>query len=139
MSHRDVRFDLFHANSVEWMHHAHLAERDPLYGTGNVRAHIAKAAPVVLEAAAGGDIVAVRIVEACAGELCRLVTAVTCDLEFSDAYPLALSGGVICNSAPYRARLEAGLRSINPAPGLIRTVPKPVLGAIRIGQKLLNS
>ena len=37
------------------------------------------------------------------------------------------------------AHLEAGLRSINPAPGLIRTVPKPVLGAIRIGQKLLNS
>ena len=110
-----------------------------LYATGNVRAHIAKAAPVVLEAAAGGDIVAVRIVEACAGELCRLVTAVTCDLEFSDAYPLALSGGVICNSESYRARLEAGLRSINPAPGLIRAVPKPVMGAIRIGQKILNS
>lgn len=110
-----------------------------LYATGNVRAHIARAAPVVLDAAAGGDIVAVRIVEACAGELIRLVTAVTCDLEFSDAYPLALAGGVICKSDSYRARLEAGLRSINPAPGHVQTVPKPVLGAIRIGHKLLNS
>ena len=45
----------------------------------------------------------------------------------------------LADLAAYRARLEAGLRSINPAPGVIRTVPKPVLGAIRIGQKLLNS
>ncbi len=29
-------FDLFHANSVEWMHQEHLFDRDPIYGPDNV-------------------------------------------------------------------------------------------------------
>jgi len=28
--------DLFHANSIEWMRHAHLAERHPIYGRDNI-------------------------------------------------------------------------------------------------------
>lgn len=28
--------DLFHCNSIEWMHHEHLVSRDPLYDLGNV-------------------------------------------------------------------------------------------------------
>lgn len=110
-----------------------------LYYAGNVRSRIAQSAPVVLDAATAGDIVAIRIVEGCVGELVRLVTAVTCDLEFSDAYPLALAGGVICKSDTYRERLKIGLRAINPKPGAVTTVPQPVLGAVRIGQKLLNT
>ena len=105
-----------------------------LYAGGNVRSQIAAAAPVVLAAADAGDIVALRIVQACAGELIRLVTAVTCDLEFEDAYPLALAGGVICGHAGYQARLEAGLGAINPAPGAVSRVPEPVLGCLRIGR-----
>ncbi len=69
----------------------------------------------------------------------RLVTAVTCDLEFSDAYPLALAGGVICGHAHYRGKLEAGLRAINPAPGSVTLVPHPVRGCIRIGLALLEN
>jgi len=109
-----------------------------LYAGGNVRARIASAAPVVLDAADAGDIVAARIVHACVGELLRLVTAVTCDLEFEDAYPLALAGGVICGNGGYRARLEKGLQAINPAPGRVRPVPEPVLGCLRIGRSLLE-
>lgn len=109
-----------------------------LYAGGNVRSQIAATAPVVLDAAEAGDIVAARIVQACAGELVRLVTAVTCDLEFEDAYPLALAGGVICGNGRYQARLEAGLRAINPAPGTVTRVPEPVLGCLRIGRALLD-
>ena len=109
-----------------------------LYSDGNVRSHIAAVAPIVLDAAEGGDIVAVRIMEACAGELVRLVTAVTCDLEFSDAYPLALAGGVICQHPVYQGKLESGLRAINPAPGTVTLVPQPVLGCIRIGMAFLE-
>jgi N-acetylglucosamine kinase-like BadF-type ATPase len=110
-----------------------------LYAGGNVRSQIASAAPVVLAAADAGDIVAARIVQDCAGELIRLVTAVTCDLEFEDAYPLALAGGVICGDAGYQARLEAGLRAINPAPGVVTRVPEPVLGCLRIGHAHLDT
>jgi N-acetylglucosamine kinase-like BadF-type ATPase len=110
-----------------------------LYFGGNVRSHIAAAAPVVLAAAEEGDIVAMRIVDKCIGELVRLVTAVTCDLEFSDDYPLALAGGVVCKHAGYRAALEASLGSINPAPGIVTPVPQPVMGAIRIGKDYLES
>lgn len=110
-----------------------------LYSGGNVRSQIAAVAPIVLDAADAGDIVAVRIAEECAGELVRLVTAVTCDLEFSDAYPLALAGGVICGHPLYRGKLEAGLRAINPAPGTVTLVPHPVLGCIRIGLALLET
>ena len=109
-----------------------------LYSGGNVRSHIAAAAPVVLDAAELGDIVAMRIAERCIGELVRLVTAVTCDLEFSEAYPLALAGGVICKHPGYRAALEASLNTTNPSPGPVATVPQPVLGAIRIGRDSLE-
>ncbi len=34
MGQRDI--DLFHANSVEWMHHPHLEGRHPIYAAGNV-------------------------------------------------------------------------------------------------------
>ena len=110
-----------------------------LYASGNVRARIAAASTVVLDAARDGDIVASRIVEQCAGELVRLVTAVTCDLEFSDEYPLALAGGVICRNPDFRGLLESGLRAINPAPGSIQLVPEPVMGCFRIGREFLDN
>lgn len=109
-----------------------------LYRRGNVRAQVAAAAPVVLEAAREDDIVAIRIVEAAISELMRLVTAVTCDLELDEPYPLALAGGVICHHAGYRERLVTGLKAINPPPGPVTPVPQPVMGCIRIGQALLE-
>lgn len=109
-----------------------------LYAGGNVRSQIAAAAPVVMEAAAAGDVVAVEIVEKCAAHLVRLVTAVTCDLEFDRPYPLALAGGVICRHPEYEARLEAGLRALDPPPGPVNLVPEPVLGCFRIGRELLD-
>jgi N-acetylglucosamine kinase-like BadF-type ATPase len=109
-----------------------------LYRRGNVRAQVAAAAPIVLKAAGEGDIVAIRIVEAAIGELMRLVTAVTCDLELDEPYPLALAGGVVCHHAGYRERLVTGLKAINPPPGPVTPVPQPVTGCIRIGQALLE-
>lgn len=109
-----------------------------LYRRGNVRAQVAAAAPVVLKAAGEGDIVAIRIVEAAVGELVRLVTAVTCDLELDRPYPLALAGGVVCRHTGYRERLVTGLKAINPPPGPVAPVPQPVTGCIRIGQALLE-
>ena len=110
-----------------------------LYASGNVRARIAATAPVVLAAAEAGDIVAHRIVAHCASELTRLVTAVTCDLEIEEPYPLALAGGVICRHASYRARLESSLRSVNPGPGPITPVPEPVMGCLKIGLQYLET
>jgi N-acetylglucosamine kinase-like BadF-type ATPase len=110
-----------------------------LYASGNVRARIAATAPVVLAAAEAGDIVAHRIAERCAGELVRLVTAVTCDLEIEQTYPLALAGGVICRHNAYRARLESSLRAVNPSPGPITPVPEPVMGCLKIGLDYLTN
>lgn len=110
-----------------------------LYASGNVRARIAATAPVVLAAAEAGDIVAHRIVERCAGALVRLVTAVTCDLEIEEPYPLALAGGVICRNPSYRARLESGLNSVNPSPGVVTPVPEPAMGCLKIGVQYLEN
>jgi N-acetylglucosamine kinase-like BadF-type ATPase len=110
-----------------------------LYTRGNVRSQVAAAAPVVLDAAESGDIVAVRVVEAGVGELVRLVTSATCDLELTDPYPLALAGGVICRHPSYQKKLETGLNAINPPPGQVSRVPQPVTGCIRIGQLCLEN
>ena len=109
-----------------------------LYRRGNVRAQVAAAAPVVLAAASEGDIVAIRIVENAIGELMRLVTAVTCDLDLHDPYPLALAGGIVCRNKAYRDRLVTGLEATTPPPGPVTPVPQPVTGCIRIGQALLE-
>lgn len=106
---------------------------------GDVQRDVAALAPVVSAAAELKDPVACSIVAAAVTEAIKLVAAVVKSMAFSQAYPLALAGGVACHSELFRTELTAGLKLLNPPPASVRVVTEPVMGCLQIAQeKLLN-
>ncbi len=97
------------------------------------RAGIAALAPVVLDAAAAGDALAHRILGDGAACLARAVGAVVDSLGVKDKpVPLALAGGLLTNSAPYRelvlSQLREGMIAVEP----VALVVEPAEGALRL-------
>ena len=79
---------------------------------GLERDEIAGLAPIVADAVAAGDAVAIRIHEQAADELAAIADALRSELGFApdEAVRLSWSGGVLANDASVRGRLEARLR-----------------------------
>ncbi|WP_191621263.1 N-acetylglucosamine kinase [Marinihelvus fidelis] len=106
----------------------------------NPRRAIAALAPVVLDAAADGDDVAVNITENGARHLAGLVASVANALALDDGYPLALAGSVVCENAAYRQRVLDTLGQSGPVPGTVTRVEEPVMGCITLARhELLNT
>jgi N-acetylglucosamine kinase-like BadF-type ATPase len=106
-----------------------------VYRIADDRAQIALLADVVTHTADQGDAVAQQILDEAAGELASMVAAVARKLDFaSEAFPLAVTGGVLLASDGLRSRLETGLNSCGLAPAAITQVADPVLGAVRLAQ-----
>lgn len=105
----------------------------------DTRRELAALAPVVLEAVAMNDEVAIRILDAAVREAAKLVAAVVRALDFGDSYALALAGGVICSSEYFRAELVGRLNQLDTAPDEITLVDKPVLGCLTIASSQLTS
>jgi N-acetylglucosamine kinase-like BadF-type ATPase len=102
------------------------------------KAGIAGLAPVVLEAAAGGDPVARRIVDEEAVELARTaVGAVKRAGLPADGVPVALTGGLLLRSELFRTLFLAALRR-RLTPGPVQLVEDPALGAVVRARKLLS-
>ncbi|GAA4774405.1 BadF/BadG/BcrA/BcrD ATPase family protein [Stakelama sediminis] len=78
---------------------------------GLQRDGIAGLAPVVAQAVAAGDAVAIDIHERAADELAAMARALreTLGFDSAEAVPLSWSGGVLANDASVRGRLEARL------------------------------
>jgi N-acetylglucosamine kinase-like BadF-type ATPase len=103
------------------------------------RAAIAGLAPVVLDAAAEGDAVAVDVVRKEATELARTAaTAVKANGLPTTALPLALAGGVLLGSGAYRGFFLDALRGAGVVPGETRLVPDPAVGAVVIARRSLR-
>ena len=81
-----------------------------LYGSGWDRTAPAGLAVVVLEAAEGGDAVAVRLAEEGAGAGPGRGDGSAADGPDRADLPIALAGGVFLASASYRERFERPLR-----------------------------
>jgi N-acetylglucosamine kinase-like BadF-type ATPase len=83
---------------------------------GLARDEIAGLAPVVAEAVAAGDPVAIAIHDLAAEELAVMAEALRASLSFAaeEDVPLSWSGGVLANDASIRARLEARLKDKGP-------------------------
>ncbi|MBY8827956.1 N-acetylglucosamine kinase [Hephaestia mangrovi] len=83
---------------------------------GLERDEIAGLAPVVAEAVAAGDPVAIAIHDAAADELAAMAEALRATLGFAadEPVPLSWSGGVLTNDASVRGRLEQRLRALGP-------------------------
>lgn len=117
---------------------AALQLRDPLelipWGAQATATELASLAPVVLEAAATGDLRANSLVSLAAEELMLHVRALGRRL-FGDeraAIPLALSGGLLAKGSLLRKRLEHRLKAAVPG-GIVRAEDVvPVRGAVRL-------
>ncbi len=103
-----------------------------IYRSGRDRAALASWAPLVLEAADAGDVVALQITQDGARELAQTSAAVARTLGFDrSAAPLALSGGVLLASSGYRRCVVSALQSLGFQPDPIAVVREPAEGALR--------
>ncbi|MEO2048359.1 MAG: BadF/BadG/BcrA/BcrD ATPase family protein [Pirellulales bacterium] len=108
-----------------------------LIEAGDVRRQIARLAPLVMEAAEQADPVAQSIVKQGVSELATLVQGATGQLGWSDTFPLALAGGVVCGSPYFRHQLEQQLASIGLHPDPITPVDTPVAGCVKIAAAMV--
>ena len=86
-----------------------------LYAPERQPAHVAALAPLVLDAAEAGDLLALAGMLRAADALAAGVDAVARQLALKDAFPLALSGGLLTGNAFYRAVVTQSIRTRVPA------------------------
>lgn len=104
-----------------------------VYRSGLLPADIAALAPLVVQVANEGDLIAQRLLEQAANDLATTIIAVARALDLgADAIPLALTGGLILETETVRARLIeiATARGYHFAP--VELVREPVAGAVRM-------
>lgn len=103
------------------------------------KAFIAGLAPLVLSASATGDATASAIVEQEARELARTAAGAIANGKLPrDGVPVALAGGLVLESAPYRERFLHELRACGVTPGPVGLVDDPVVGAVVLARRLLG-
>ena len=103
----------------------------------DTRRAVAALAPLVLDAAVRHDQVAQRIVKGAVAEAVKLVAAVVNALAFKDPFPLALAGGVVCNSQLFRDKLLIRLSNLKVPPARVTLVDEPVMGCLKIARSNL--
>ncbi len=104
------------------------------------RAALAAMAPLVLECATEGDEVARHVVERQAEELARTAAAAVTNHHLpTQALPLALTGGVVLNSAMYRDWFLKALRQFGVQAEPVTLVEDPAIGAIVLARRFLKN
>ena len=104
------------------------------------RAEVASLADTVFAAAESSDLVAVALVDQAANELADLVASVAEKLGFeAEAIPLAMTGGVLCNSPMLQERMLATLQREPLQFSHVRTVNEPVEGAVALARATFAS
>jgi len=106
-----------------------------VYRGGWDRTAIAGLCPGVLEAADGGDALAVEVVEREARELARTAARAVVANGLPSSLPVALSGGVLIHGANYRTKFLAALCEFGLAPNPVRLVDDPVVGAVVLARR----
>jgi len=103
------------------------------------RAAIAGLAPLVLEAAAEGDILAEMIVRKEAHELALTAAGAVKNNELPlKGIPVALAGGLLLKSESYKNHFLNSLSDAGITAGVVTSVPEPALGAVVLAQRLLS-
>lgn len=98
-------------------------------------ANLTEVAPIVFEAATGGDAVARSIIDRLADELVAMGTALIRRLHLTRLDPeVVLAGGVFrATDRAFYERLEAGIQKVAPKARTVRLDAPPVLGSALIG------
>ncbi|MFM8271047.1 MAG: N-acetylglucosamine kinase, partial [Gemmata sp.] len=99
---------------------------------GNDRAVLAALAPVVMNAAEGGDPVASEILRDAAGELASAVSAAARALDLGSCFPVALAGGLLVSAPGYRELLLCALRDRGLTAEPVTLVREPAEGAVKL-------
>lgn len=104
-------------------------------------ARLLELAPVVMEAAAGGDEVAASLVDAVADEIVSMVRATRDRMHLGDrSIPIVLGGGLFRATDGYlRRKVARGVRRVAPGSQLHVLREHPVVGAALLGYDLLGS
>lgn len=103
------------------------------------RAAVSALAPVVLSAAADGDSVATGIVLRQARALARTASGAVRNLALIErTVPVALAGGVVLESEPYRQTLLSALADDGVILGPVELVDDPVSGAVVLARRLAS-
>jgi N-acetylglucosamine kinase-like BadF-type ATPase len=107
-----------------------------VYGGVVPRQVIASLAPAVFVAAERGDVVAVEVIRAAAGELAGMAAAVAGSLQLREPFRVVLTGAVLLNQPEYRRQV---LGAIESRTGMVPEgvcVSEPVLGALELARQL---
>jgi N-acetylglucosamine kinase-like BadF-type ATPase len=103
------------------------------------KAAIAGLAPVVSEAAEGGDATARAIFEEQARELARTAAgAVAVGGLSRDRVPIALTGGLVLRNDLFRERFLANLQALGVTAGPVGLVDDPAVGAVVLARRMIS-
>ena len=103
---------------------------------GSDRAAIAALAPVVLDAAEAGDLIAEHIVHDAASELGSATAAAARQLGLGASFPVAVAGGLFVASPGYRERFLSALADRGLTADPLTLVTEPAEGAVRLAMAL---
>jgi N-acetylglucosamine kinase-like BadF-type ATPase len=109
-----------------------------LEATGNVRGVMASLATIVTTSAAAGDATATAILRDAASELADMIASLAARVDLGAAFPLALTGGVACNSDELRIELAAALTSRGLTPQPTTVVSHPVAGCVALARRAIG-
>lgn len=107
-----------------------------VYHTGLKPADFAQLASVVVRAAKNGDAVALNLLEQSATSLATTMVAVARALDFRETIPLALTGGLLIETATLRTRLVEIAKQRGHDFSPVALVLHPVMGAVKIALQL---
>jgi N-acetylglucosamine kinase-like BadF-type ATPase len=110
-----------------------------LYHVGMSRSEIAAFAPMVCEAAAGGDIVAREIIERGLDELALMVETVAKKLGFTPGkVSVSVTGGLAHSDQVYEESLYAAIRHRVPMAEIVEPIMPPALGAALLALEMIH-
>lgn len=111
-----------------------------VYRSGLTHKDLARLAPIAVDCAERGDVVAARLVADAADALARGVAAVSRALGMHNArFPLALTGGLVLGAEFLRQQLWRALESHHCECAPIELVHHPVRGAVRLALDLART
>lgn len=111
-----------------------------VYRSGSTHKDFARLAPVVMDCAERGDVVAARLVHAAAAALARSIATVSRRLEIDAApFPLALTGGLVLGAEFLREQLWRALEREGCAGAPVALVHQPAQGAVCLALALART
>jgi N-acetylglucosamine kinase-like BadF-type ATPase len=106
----------------------------PIYQNPDVRKNFAALSRNVMKTAEEGDAVAQGIIQDCAEQLARLITAAARVLEMDkEPYGVAATGGLVNRGGPFFEMVRAEIKKTHPQAELVVPKYEPVIGAALIG------